>query len=198
MFRDNDGNLVQPHDHRLAKADPKTEKISVYIPPQGMSPTGGAVTVDVDGKGFIWASSPIGALRFDPKTETFMEFKSLTYKTVNGTGVTYGAAADRDGNGWWAEMVLDIIGKGNVATGKAEEVRLAPVQAELDRDPRGKEVLRGFTQPDFNTPLPWSQGRAAWAPTRTPMCCGSATRGATASRASIPRAATSRSCRCPA
>ena len=64
-----------------------------------MSPTGGAVTVDVDGKGFIWASSPVGALRFDPKAETFTEYKSLTYKTPNGNGLTYGAAADRDGNG---------------------------------------------------------------------------------------------------
>ena len=46
--------VVQRH-HRpsggLAKLDPKTEKIEVYMPPQGMSPTGGAVTVDIDGKG---------------------------------------------------------------------------------------------------------------------------------------------------
>ena len=57
------------------------------------------MTVDFDGKGFIWSSSPAGALRFDPKTEKFTEFKSVTYKTPNGTGVTYGAAADRDGSG---------------------------------------------------------------------------------------------------
>ena len=86
----------------LGRLDPKTEKIDVYLPPQGMSPTGGATTVDHDGKGRIWASAPDGALRFDPATETFTEFKSLTYKTPNGTGVTYGAAGDRDGNGWWA------------------------------------------------------------------------------------------------
>ena len=84
----------------------------MFIPPTGMSPTGGATTVDYDGKGKIWSSSPDGALRFDPDTGQFTEFKSITYKTPNGTGVTYGAAADRDGNGWWAEMVLDIIGKG--------------------------------------------------------------------------------------
>ena len=40
-----------------------------------------------------------------------------TYKTANGTGITYGTAADRDGNGYWAEMMLDTIGVGDGATG---------------------------------------------------------------------------------
>ena len=162
MFRDEAGNLwfdVNPGKRGLAKLDPKTEKIAVYIPPEGISPTGGAVTVDIDGKGNIWASSPVGALRFDPKTESFTEFKSPTYKTANGTGVTYGAAADRDGNGWWAEMTLDIINKGDPATGKATEIRLPPVQAELTRvSAEEKKFYDTFLQPDFNTPLPWSQG----------------------------------------
>jgi streptogramin lyase len=101
----------------------------------------------------------VGALRFDPKTESFTEFKSPTYKTANGTGVTYGAAADRDGNGWWAEMTLDIINKGDPATGKSTEIRLPPVQAELTRvSAEEKKFYDTFLQPDFNTPLPWSQG----------------------------------------
>jgi hypothetical protein len=87
-------------------------KIDVFLPPTGMSPTGGATTVDYDGKGMIWASSPDGALRFDPATERFTEYKSVTFKTANGTGTTYGAAGDRNGNGYWAEMTLDIIGIG--------------------------------------------------------------------------------------
>src|SRR5262249_10856233 len=88
---------VNPGKRGLAKLDPKTEKISVYVPPQGMSPTGGAVTVDIDGKGYIWASSPVGALRFDPNSETFTEYKSLTYKTHNRTAATYSAPAPPDG-----------------------------------------------------------------------------------------------------
>ena len=70
--------------------------------PPNMSPLGGAVTVDVDGKGKgkgkVWASAPDGAVRFDPETERFTDFKSLFYKTARGTGMTYGAAGDRDGN----------------------------------------------------------------------------------------------------
>ena len=143
----------------LGRLDPKTERIDVYMPPQGMSPTGGATTVDYDGKGKIWSSAPDGALRFDPETETFTEFKSITFKTANGTGITYGMAADRDGNGWWAEMTLDIIGKGEGATGKAQEVKLAPVKEEVDRvTPEARKFYETYNQPDFNNPFPWAQG----------------------------------------
>jgi streptogramin lyase len=143
----------------IGRLDPKTERIDVYLPPQGMSQTGGATTVDYDGKGNIWSSAPDGALRFDPATETFTEFKSLTYKTANGTGVTYGAAGDRDGNGWWAEMTLDIIGKGDAASGKAQEVRLAPVKEEMDRvTTDARKLYETYNQPDFNNPFPWAQG----------------------------------------
>jgi streptogramin lyase len=143
----------------LGRLDPKTERIDVYMPPQGMSQTGGATTVDYDGKGMIWSSAPDGALRFDPATETFTEYKSITYKTANGTGVTYGMAADRDGNGWWAEMSLDIIGKGEGATGKATEVRLAPVKEEQARvTADARKFYETYNQPDFNNPFPWAQG----------------------------------------
>jgi streptogramin lyase len=162
MTRDPNGVLwfnVNPGKGGLGRLDPKTEKIEVYLPPDGMSPTGGATTVDYDGKGFIWASSPVGALRFDPNTETFTEFKSVTYKTDHGTGVTYGLAADRDGHGYWAEMTLDIIGRGDPATGSASEIKLPPVKAELDRaTSEDKAFYAGYAPPDFNSPFPWNQG----------------------------------------
>jgi streptogramin lyase len=162
LTRDPNGILwfnVNPGKGGLGRLDPKTEKIEVFIPPQGMSPTGGATTVDFDGKGFIWSSSPVGALRFDPKTEKFTEFKSVTYKTPNGTGVTYGLAADREGRGYWAEMTLDIIGRGDPATGQASEIKLPPVQAELDRaSAADKAFYAEYAPPDFNSPFPWSRG----------------------------------------
>ena len=66
-----------------------------------------------------------GALRFDPSTEKFTAFKSVTYKTPNGKGITYGAAGDRNGNGWWAEMIIDRVNKGDTATGKSIELEIA-------------------------------------------------------------------------
>src|SRR5215470_1208649 len=53
LTRDPNGILwfnVNPGKGGLGRLDPKTEKIEVFIPPQGMSPTGGATTVDFDGK----------------------------------------------------------------------------------------------------------------------------------------------------
>ncbi|HMH17271.1 MAG TPA: carboxypeptidase regulatory-like domain-containing protein [Burkholderiales bacterium] len=162
MTRDPNGIIwfnVNTGRGSLGRLDPKTENISVYVPPEGMSPTGGATTVDYDGKGRIWVSSPDGALRFDPDTEKFTEYKSVTYKTANGTGTTYGAAADRDGNGYWAEMTLDIIGVGDGATGKSSEIKLAPVKEEMDRvTPEARKFYETYNQPDFNVPLPWAQG----------------------------------------
>ena len=37
--------------------------------------------------------------------------------------MTYGAAGDRDGNGWWAQMALDTVGHGDGASGKVDRSR---------------------------------------------------------------------------
>jgi len=145
----------------LGRVDPKTEKVDLFMPPANMSATGGAVTIDVDPKGMIWVTAADGALHFDPATEKFTEFKSGMYKAPSGAvGTTYGLAADRDGNGWWLQMTLDTINKGEIATGKVSEIKLPPVKAALDRitDPEQRKFYEGFAPPDFNTPVPWAQG----------------------------------------
>jgi streptogramin lyase len=124
-----------------------------------MPGVGGAPTIDWDGKGKIWAGANNGALRFDPQTQEFTAFKSITQNTPNGFGRTYGVAGDRDGNGWWAQMTVDIIGHGIAATGQASEDRLLPVKSELDLvTPEEQKVYANYAEPDFNTPLPWQQG----------------------------------------
>jgi len=162
LVRDQQGNFwfdVNPGRRSLGKLDPKTERIDVYMTPPSMSPLGGAVTVDVDGKGKVWASAPDGAVRFDPESERFTEFKSVEYKTARGTGMTYGAAGDRDGNGWWTQMAFDTVGKGDIASGKTIEVKLPAVKSELDRvTPEARAVYDTFDALAFNSPLPWSQG----------------------------------------
>jgi len=167
MTRTPDGIIwfnINPGRGGLARLDPKTEKIEVFIPPEGMSPSGGATTVDYDGKGRIWVSAPDGVLRFDPDTQKFTDYKTATYKTPNGTGITYGAAGDRRGNGYWAVMIHDIIGVADGRTpagekGKSSEILLAPVKSEMARvTPEAREVYASYSQPDFNNPLPWSQG----------------------------------------
>src|SRR5262249_39614691 len=94
----------------LAKVDPKTEKVAVYMPPEGMSHIDGPVTLDYDSKGGIWAGTNDGALRFDPTTEKFTEFKSVNPKGPNNAvGQTYGIVGDKDGNGYWSQMAFDTI-----------------------------------------------------------------------------------------
>jgi streptogramin lyase len=167
MTRDAQGNFwfnvgptTMPNHGGLARLDPRSEKIDVFVPPASMSGTGGAVTLDIDGKGKVWVSAPDGALRFDPQTEAFTEFKSPQFKTRHGTGITYGVAADRDGNGWWAQMGVDIVDTSvDLAAGKAVAIEIPPVAAEKEGlTPEEKKLYDGFTGLDFNTPFPWGEG----------------------------------------
>jgi len=161
LVRDRAGNLwfdVNPGRRALGKLDVATEKFSIYQTPEGMAPLGGAVTIDVDGKGMVWASTPRGAVRFDPATEKFTEFKSIIPEgNPKGLAATYGAAGDRDGNGWWSQMAMDTVYKGDIASGKAIEVRMPDVKVDRlfgeDRAFYDKVSDLGF-----NAPLPWSQG----------------------------------------
>jgi virginiamycin B lyase len=161
LARDRAGNLwfdINPGRRALGKLDVATEKITIYQTPESMSPVGGAVTLDVDGKGMVWASTPSGAVRFDPVAEKFTEFKSvIPEKNPRGSGATYGAAGDRDGNGWWAQMAMDTVYKGDVASGKTIEIKMPDVKVDRlfgeDRAFYDKVSDLGF-----NAPLPWSQG----------------------------------------
>jgi streptogramin lyase len=162
MTRDPNGIIwfnVNPGKGSLGRLDPKTQQIQVFQPPNGVAPTGGATTVDWDGKGNIWSSSPEGALRFDPKTETFTEYKSATFNTPNGNGTTYGAAGDRLGNGWWAEMIIDTIGHADAQTGKVSEVKLPRVLIDKDQiSDQQRAFYEKYTSADFNQPVPWDEG----------------------------------------
>jgi streptogramin lyase len=162
LTRDNEGNFwfdVDTGRRGLGKMDPKTEKITVYQSPNNMSPLGGAVTLDVDGKGMVWASAPDGVLRFDPKEEKFTEFKSKASKRANGTSITYGAAGDRDGNGWWAQMGWDTIGKADMTTGTTVEIKLPELKSEMDKlSPEQIAAYDKVTDLSIGNPLPWGQG----------------------------------------
>ncbi len=140
----------------LARLDPATEKIDVFTPPKGMQ--GVAGTLDVDGKGFVWATTNTGAIRFDPETHQFKEFKSATFLDSDGVGTTYGMAADREGNAWWGEMSIDIVGHSDIATGKSLEVKLPPdaVQQELVT-PKERQMY-AIAGSDWNSAMPWAQG----------------------------------------
>lgn len=131
IWFDVDAGPVSPDDptvtRRLGRIDPKIGKMEVFTPPNGMA--GARQHVDDDGLGAIWASggratkfvTETGAIRFDPRTREFKEFKSVT-----APGSTYGVAGDRYGNGWWTQDALDIIGYSDIKTGKSLEMNVLP------------------------------------------------------------------------
>jgi streptogramin lyase len=144
----------------LAKIDPKTEKAEVFMPPDNMSRIDGPVTLDYDSLGGIWAGTPDGALRFDPATGKFTEFKSVNPKGPNGAqGGTYGIAGDKDGNGYWSQMAFDTIVKADLKTGKTTEMKLPPLKDEMARATVADNAFYETYGPrDIGTPFPWSQG----------------------------------------
>jgi streptogramin lyase len=152
-------NMNGTGPNALGRLDPATEKVEVFTTPKGMTQvTAVATSMDVDGKGKIWVTSGTGALRFDPDTHQFAEFKSLTYTTPDGEGRTYGVAGDSQGNGWWAEMGIDIVGHSDMETGKSLEVKLPPVPGRMDQFTPEQRKMYSMTGSDFNTAMPWAEG----------------------------------------
>jgi streptogramin lyase len=140
----------------LARVDPATGEAEVFTTAKDVA--GPSLTVDVDGKGYVWCTTSRGALRFDPKTHTFTEFKSATLVDADGTGTSYGLAADREGNGWWAEMAIDIVGKSDIQSGKSLEIKLPPLQGQMDLVTPEERKLYETSGQDWNSTKPWAQG----------------------------------------
>jgi streptogramin lyase len=139
-------------DNGLGKVDTKTEKVEWFEPPKGMPGVGG--TLDVDNNGIVWMSTTEGALAFDPATNKFKQFTSLSRGNM---GRSYGVAADADGNGWWAEMNYDKMGVGNYRTGEIGEV---PMMRRNDVDKfmtaQDRKVFE-FVGADWNSAPFWTQ-----------------------------------------
>jgi len=163
LIRDGNGtiwfNVWMPRGG-IARIEPKTQKIDVFLPPEGITAIDGPVTIDYDGQGFIWATTPQGALRLDPQSGRFTEYKSVTPTTANGgIGSSYGIAGTADGNAWWTQMAFDTIDRSDIKTGQSSEWKLPPVaeQVKLVND-EDRKFYATYAPKDIGTPFPWSQG----------------------------------------
>lgn len=142
----------------LARLDPKTESFQLFAPPKGMEGVGGHL--EVDGKGKVWTVTSKGALRFDPDTKQFTEFKSPTTMNSKGAG-TYGLGADSQGNGWWAVITHDRVGVSDITTGEVREIQFAPRTEMMELvTPEDKKFFDTFgdaTGVNANVGFPWAQ-----------------------------------------
>ncbi len=139
-------------DGGLGKINTQTDKIEYFETPEEMPPVGG--TLDVSPDGIIWASSPEGALAFDPTTNKFTNFPSISR---GRHGRTYGVAVDVEGNGWWAQMNYDKLGKGNYRTGEIMEVEFEPVPGRDEIVTSQDREIYELAGSDWNTATPWQQ-----------------------------------------
>ena len=142
----------------LATIDPRTGKLEIFTPPENMARADRGF-VAVDGKGWVWVLSRGGALRFDPKTHVWERYEDPIKKSKLGSAGTYGMSADREGNGWWSQFGLDIMIKGNSATGTTENVQMPPLMSDVeftgdDRkifDMMGGSLMQGHGSPWMQT-----------------------------------------------
>jgi streptogramin lyase len=141
----------------LLRVDPATMKYEVIPPPKGMR--GASTSIDVDTKGNVWATTGVGAFRYDPSAREFKEFKSPT-PIDNGPGGSYGIAADRMGNGWWTQINIDRVNRADIESGKTQEFHEPPRPARADgvltADDKKLYELAGVELTDFSAW--WSQG----------------------------------------
>lgn len=102
-------------DHQeIGMVDVKTNKVSHYQPPAGVS----SRRLKVDSQGMIWVGDYFGGnlTRFDPNTKEFKEFK------LPGPMPTpYGMGIDHNDNIWYASMYTDVMGRLDPKTGKVTE-----------------------------------------------------------------------------
>jgi streptogramin lyase len=152
-------NMNGAGQNSLGRLEPNTEKVEIFNTPKGMTPvTKVATSIDVDGKGKIWVTSGRGGIRFDPETQQFTEFKSKSYMTPDGEGMTYGITGDSQGNGWWAEMNVDIVGYSDIETGKSMEVKLSAVPGEKEMFSPEQQKVLSMSGSTFDAGVPWLEG----------------------------------------
>ncbi len=150
---DKDGNAWLDAEGALVGVNTTTDTVSYYEPPPGVGSVGG--TLDADKDGMIWASSPGGAVRFDPAKQEFTDFKS---KSRGRNGRTYGVSVDSRGNGWWLQMAIDKVGVGNARTGEVMEIAMNPVSKWDDLLTDKDRKLFSEIGSDWNSATVWSQG----------------------------------------
>ena len=163
LTRDNEGNFwfdVDTGRRGLGKMDPKTEKITVYQSPNNMSPLGGAVTLDVDGKGMVWASAPDGVLplRSEGGEVHRVQVQGLQARERHSptpTAPPATATATAGGRRWAGTRSARPTSR----TGTTIEIKLPEIKSEMDKlSPAQLAAYEKVTDLSNGNPLPWGQG----------------------------------------
>jgi streptogramin lyase len=101
----------------IGKVDPKTLKVTKYIPPSRDRPR--RMQVDPDGVVWFCVFDDSKITRFDPKTETFKE-----YPLPHNHSSPYALGIGLDRSLWYSSESRDLIGRLDPETGKVTEYPL--------------------------------------------------------------------------
>jgi virginiamycin B lyase len=113
---DQRGNAWYASGNFLVRVDGETRKVTTYMPPTHDNNFNRRIQVDTDG--MVWfAEFNHGIMtRFNPKTETFKE-----YKLAGPDPTPYALGIDKNHNIWYASEYTDVIGRLNPKTGEILE-----------------------------------------------------------------------------
>ena len=90
--------------------------------------------IDVDSKGNIWAVSNSGAVKLDPKTAKYSDYKSVT-----PGGNFYGFTLDAKDNAWFTQLGINRLGIVDSYTGEVNELVLKP-REDLQLTEKDREI----------------------------------------------------------
>jgi streptogramin lyase len=143
IITDYNGIIWFGADGKLVRIEPRTGEMAFFTNPETKD-VGGMMALD--GKGGIWSPTS----RFDPKTQTWKNFKNPVQKSMDGYAYTYGVAADKNGNGWASQYALDTMIKRNTETGESQNVKVPRYTRQAqelftDDDRRIFELMGGAT-----------------------------------------------------
>jgi len=136
MVTDKTGNVwaTDQTDGTILEFEPKSETFHRF-PKPGIDRIGISVTdMNIDSKGILWSSEPSGAMRLDPKTGVYTD-----YKSVRPGGSPYGMAVDSEDNPWCAKFLGDTMLLVDSQSGKVDELPMP----ELDEEIPAKDIEIG-------------------------------------------------------
>ena len=131
LLRDREGNIwmslagevdgVDGPYTGIGKVDPKTDKLEIYTPPNGMPRTSAASGMSITKGSPPGSAAGHGAVRLDAKTH---QFKAYTFK--GGAGSPYGVTLDINGDGWGSQFSNELEARVDFETGETMDVQIPP------------------------------------------------------------------------
>jgi virginiamycin B lyase len=142
--------LTNNTEGSILKFDPKAEQFQRFPLPDSIKARA-TISVAVDSKGVAWATHANGAMRLNPATGEYTEFKAVT-----PGGFPYGITVDAEDNAWFAQLAADRVGYVNGKTGEVGEVILSP-RDDVPITDRDREISK-LTGTVNNLPVIYQKG----------------------------------------